>query len=353
MYKAVYLLPLLLFFISCKKTTNTTSEIILNSKDTISKVKFIDKENDNIVSYEYKVLLSDSLDYSIDYTILQEFSNKLVETKHKASIGNKLVLDTYPTMIEFENDLDSIQHEKLRKLNFDLPNEIYLKKGDSFKISTPEIYELFKKANEINFYKIKEDSLNIYHSVLKKSKEFTLYTFMFNTTVDCYSCEYGYKYAAKYLVSIKNSNNEILDVIKVSSIAGNDIGRDYKFYYYNNNKIHSIYFKGDEEEYMLLDRENYIIDDFGRIVNYYEKDGDFISDNEKGLVKNNRRFNNWIIKKDIGLFNSLNIYIEGNYINGVRQGEFSSYMLNVNEDKKGKLIYKATYENGKMIFLNK
>ena len=336
MYKTFYLLPFLFFIINCKNSTQ-------NDKEVINKLESVNKKNDTVLPFEHKNLISEYLDYSINDSILKKFSDRLRKTKQKASNGNKLVLEKYPNNANISNNSD-----KLSKLSYDLPNEIHLKKGDFFKISNHEIYELFKKTNELKFHKIKSDSVDIYHSILTKNKNFTIYSLMFETAVDCYSCEYGYKYFGKFMVSVNNSDNKILDIVRVSFIIGNDLGKKYKFYYYENNKIYTVYFKGDEERDEYTGKENYQITNSGRIIPYYKKNGDYVSDKEKGTVKENTRSNKWFLNKDIGLFNDFFIYIEGNYIKGIKEGEFKYYTTTPG-GKKGKLICIEIYENGEIV----
>jgi len=144
MYKIFCILSFLIVCISCKKEIKNynSSEIIRSNLDSINKAKSIHEKNDPIVSHEYKELLAKRVNHFINDTILQEFASKLKKTKHRDSNGNELVLEKYPKNIFHLNTSDSIFNDKLGKLSFDLPNEIYLQKGDSFRISKHKIYNL-------------------------------------------------------------------------------------------------------------------------------------------------------------------------------------------------------------------
>ena len=349
-YIKYYFFLIILIPFSCKKTTKDYSNdaILLSDIDTINKSESINEANNHILSNEYKELRSKQVNYSINDSILQEFASKLSKTKHKDSKGKELTLEQYEKKIFYFNKFDSIINNRVRGMNYDLPNEIYLKIGDSFRVSTPKIYELFKKTNEINFHKIKDDSLDVYQSILMENKKFTMYSLMFNTTVDCRSCKYDYRYAAKFLVSIDNANSKILDVFRVSFISGNHLGGNIGFSLLEDDKIYYVSMKFDERSSEMLWRQGYKISDSGRIINYYryyEKNGSYVSDREKGFVEDSTRSKKWIFKKDIGLFNSFDTYTEGNYVKGIRQGEFKYYIL-TDKDEKGKLICTETYQDG-------
>jgi hypothetical protein len=221
----------------------------------------------------------------------------------------------------------------------------------------------FKVANII---KTQNKNVQVKCIKLFDNVSFTTYSITFNGNKDCNNCEYVVKQTQNILVNI-NKENRIIDKLLIGNIEGNDLGR-YRLYFYLDGKktIHLKDFSSDELEDGFLNYEQYQILPNGIFARYYEKDGFVKSNTEQGIVSNNRREGKWIEKKqneniDLNKSNKYKdnySYLEAIYKNGIPIGEWKYYKLlqyynNIGQPifasrKKGVLVYKEIFENGKL-----
>jgi len=145
----------------------------------------------------------------------------------------------------------------------------------------------------------------------------------------------------------------IVDKLIISKITGNDLGRSMCFSYIDTTAIiHTKYFTHDEErEYSDLYKKYWISTD-GKFIRYYEQNGNYINEWEKGLVRNHTREGRW---EDM----DVSYIIDSEYAEGLPVGEWKYYIIEQDFDeegyvilssrKKGKLYMTEKYKAGEVI----
>jgi|GEM_PF-7123029 len=236
-------------------------------------------------------------------------------------------------------------------LNSKLSDEYFFEKGLRSIYPKELIIELFRTKSDgfIDFSKITGtrgygDSIVIYSNKIHCNKA-DIYSIMFYVDTDCNNCEYGMTLLARAVISIKNQ--EIADIKLVDFVYGNYLSRSIRFCYFPDEIIYIKNFGDDETGTVFLGLEQYQVNEHGKFIRYYEQDGYFENEWEKGVVRNHTRDGQW---EDM---NTMYV-IESEYAEGLPVGRWKYYKIEQDYDddgyvilssrKKGELLTTETYE---------
>ena len=163
-----------------------------------------------------------------------------------------------------------------------------------------------------------------------------------------------------YLLSLKNGVQ--VDSRRIYYNRSGEMGfTDGKIFYIDENLIISTRdYSFTEDGITQTPFYQYQLNDEGKFIRYYPKNGNYKDNQEQGLVKNHTREGLWIEKKVNHLIGTS--YFEAEYKNGLIQGEGKFYKLEykLKDDsipyyvpyssaKKGKLLYTETYKDGELV----
>lgn len=224
-------------------------------------------------------------------------------------------------------------------------------------ISDPNSYNYYDKPLISEIKKSEEDSSLFYcrpfdyfvqSGNLKANVNFRL---VFNTTFPKY---YGEdiqsancpNYVANTDLVVLSPNGQIADAINIHCYTIEPYDTFEKYSYIDENLKISQYTLVGGETYQFIRKEQWQIKPNGRFVRYYENNGAFENDEEKGFVLNTMREGKWIEKKPNGFVNK-KTYLEAEYKDGEPIGEMKYYSME--NDFKTTLLYIETYKNGEMV----
>ena len=184
-----------------------------------------------------------------------------------------------------------------------------------------------------------------------------------NLELECNHCEYGRHLIFQSIISI--SSDQIVDRLVATYEYGNDLGRSYRFFYYDNGKIIIRDLGSDETDSDAYEKRTYQLTPQGKFIRYYDTNGSFqntdLNVTEEGLVQNHTREGLWIeitgskyAPLGIGY-----IYLESEYKNSLPVGIWKCHQLEqqynelyepiLSTRKKGKLLYTETYKDGELV----
>ncbi len=325
----------------------------------------------SLTAFSQLLLSPIKMDNSLQEIIQQTNKNTCVTLPY----GNKNLLQQYEGTWQFYNT-SKTQNGNEKSVKFDsligrLDGNFYTDIDNKVRVTGNVSY-----ANNIFLFvpqfrvsdSIKRNDKKVEVKCIKlfSEKAFTTYSITFSGNEDCKNCEFVVKQHQNILINV-DKENRVVDKLLIGNIEGNDLGR-YRLYFYVDDKkiIHLKDFSSDELEDRHLSYEQYQILPNGIFARYYSADGVVKSNNENGMVNENRRDGKWVEKKqnyNIDLNNYKNFkdnytWLEANYKNGIPIGQWNYYKLVqmyddsgyaiVSTRKKGELIYTENYINGKL-----
>ncbi|MDR0332279.1 MAG: hypothetical protein LBI15_02335 [Dysgonamonadaceae bacterium] len=187
-------------------------------------------------------------------------------------------------------------------------------------------------------------------------QHFTLYSFLMENVV--WFDELTSSIQFQSLASI--SNGRVLDNLIVAyTFSDGSGGFDSQFFYYDGKRIHIKKFNhfkvssDGENDWFSFSYQQHQLTPHGRFIRYYEQNGIFENDNERGLVQNHTREGKWVDKDNF-------FHIEAEYKNGLPVGIWRYYGMLYDYDadkgfeilssrRKGELLYTETYENSRLV----
>ncbi|MCX8598580.1 MULTISPECIES: hypothetical protein [unclassified Gilliamella] len=249
----------------------------------------------------------------------------------------------------------------------DLHHDIFFKYSDKESICsllgcgetviyTPELFkeeysELSQVFDQYNLFKKEDIPFTISSKYLKKGDIILKFALQSNST---------YYKLSMFLLSFKNGVQ--VDSKRILYNRSGPMGfTDCKIFYIDENFIISTrVYEFNEEEIVQTPFYQYQLNDDGKFIRYYPKNGNYRDNHEQGLVKNHTREGLWIEKKVNHLIGPS--YFEAEYKNGLIQGEGKFYKLEYklkdgsipyyvpySSAKKGKLLYTETYKDGELV----
>lgn len=251
---------------------------------------------------------------------------------------------------------------KKGKLNSDIEGLEYFKKFVSdinfkeFKDTTKNYFTQEYNDNDLFYLPLRKQLHKLYRidNVLEKKSEFS---FSFILTKKS-SNNPNRKQENIFLIIFEN--NKIIESKRIYSYFLGEFGfRNSRYFYIDkNNFIYLQDYLQEDGKLFVGNLYKHKITKKGKFIRYYEENGIFESEEEKGVVENEIREGNWIEKK----FNNLTedyTYLEASFTKGVPVNKWKFYKLiykvdknngkpKLNSSTKGKLLYTEIYRDGEL-----
>jgi len=180
--------------------------------------------------------------------------------------------------------------------------------------------------------------------------------------------ENGYAYS-RIDALLLDLNGNFTDGLNIQYSATSSYSYSIRHFFIDEEGIiHLKDFFIDELRTSFFRHEKYQISPQGKFICYYDQNGMFSNNDERGLVKNHTREGRWIEMRSNGYidfrsnldFRDDCTYLEAEYKDGLPIGEWKFYKLEQEyseEDgkpifstrKKGKLLYTETYKDGELV----
>ena len=157
---------------------------------------------------------------------------------------------------------DSLYNKLAFFLYMDIENVIRQTFTANYNEVQPLLAEKFipSKAIKSNKEKIKIKSVKIFNS-----KDFAVFSIVYEGEIDCKICEYPKSQTQNVLVSIKDG--KVIDKLLISYLDGSDLSRSARYFYIDKNLIiHLKDFESDEEGVAFLQYLKYKINPKGKFV---------------------------------------------------------------------------------------
>ena len=111
----------------------------------------------------------------------------------------------------------------------------------------------------------KKENIEFKISKLFKENNFEVLSIIYKGKIDCGNCEFPESQIQNMLVS--SSNNKIIDKLLISSVVGNDLGQNTRYFYIDSEKkIHLKDFSTDEEGKTFIRYSKYTINKNGKFI---------------------------------------------------------------------------------------
>lgn len=111
----------------------------------------------------------------------------------------------------------------------------------------------------------KKENIEFKTSKLFFSNDFEVLSIIYKGKIDCGNCEFPESQIQNVLVSM--SNNKIIDKLLISSVVGNDLGQNTRYFYIDSEKIiHLKHFNSDEEGKTFLRYSKYKLAKNGKFI---------------------------------------------------------------------------------------
>lgn len=111
----------------------------------------------------------------------------------------------------------------------------------------------------------KRENIEFKTSKLFFSNDFEVFSLMYKGKIECGNCEFPENQIQNVLVSM--SNNKIIDKLLISSVVGNDLGQNTRYFYIDSEKIiHLKDFNSDEEGKTFLRYSKYKLAKNGKFI---------------------------------------------------------------------------------------
>ncbi|MWP50363.1 MULTISPECIES: hypothetical protein [unclassified Gilliamella] len=277
-------------------------------------------------------------------------------------IGDKHVL--YPFATHWEHAETENEHSGSEKafdeLAGNLDKQSQSEQSYSITLTIENLKQVFNIPYDIYsdiIDDILKQEIKVHVEKLANSPHFDLFLLTTESLdLKCNPCEYESKFTLQTIISI--SADKIIDKLVVAYKYGSDIGRSYRFFYYNKEKIIIRELEHDEINSFASEITTYQLSSQGKFIRYYDENGPFQNQEEQGLVQNHTREGLWIEMKPNG-YSHNNTYLEAEYKNGLPVNIWKFYQLEqqyneLNEPilstrKKGKLLYTETYKDGELV----
>ena len=260
--------------------------------------------------------------------------------------GNGLVLNQFKDKWDFagKSDEKSKDEADLDSLIYGLHSEI----EKSSILAPPDNESMLRFIKDSIFYQreyILIDSCRfVKSSEIDFKTPFQVYSLLLHGKRYLENSEYEEEQIIELLITV--NKGVIVDKLIISKITGNDLDRSMCFSYIDSSFIiHTKYFTHDEErEYSGLYKK-YRISTDGKFIRYYEQNGYYTNEWEKGLVQNHTREGRW---EDM----NMNYIINSEYAGGLSVGEWKYYNIEQDYDDEGYVIL-SSRKKGKSYMIEK